>query len=133
VSPTLTKNFAGGLKIMGKTISDIPGIGPSTAEVMAKNGYKTVQQIAETTAEKLGGVPGFGMIRATRVIKLANEVLTAPVTATSPPAKTRARPKRATPKPAAAGETEKQDKKKDKKKGKKKDKKKGKSKKGKKK
>ena len=97
---------------MGKTITDIPGIGPSTAEVLAKNGFKTLQQIAGSTVEKLAAVPGFGMIRAARVIKLANALPTAPVTKSSPVARTRAKPKRAVPKaskPAAASDAEKQE------------------------
>jgi hypothetical protein len=145
---------------MGHAITDIPGIGSSSAEILAKNGYRTVQQVGETTPEKLGAVPGFGLIRAARVIKLANALLTAPATDALAPSKTRVRPKRAAPRaaqPAVVGGAEKQepdkpkkdkpkkgkkkdkdkDKKKDKKKQKKKDKKKqkkkGKSKKGKKK
>jgi len=97
---------------MSKAITDIPGIGSSSAGILAQNGYRTVQEIAETTAEKLGAVPGFGTIRATRVIKLANELLTAPVTDTLAPAKTRARPERAAPRsvqPAVAVGTEKQE------------------------
>jgi NAD-dependent DNA ligase len=100
------------IKIMGVSITDIPGIGPSAAETLKKNGYETLQHIAETTAEKLEAVPGFGMIRATRVIKLANELLTAPVPGTLPPAKNRPGPKRAAPRvaqPSVASGTEKQE------------------------
>ena len=57
---------------MTTIITDIPGIGPSTAKVLGENGFKTVEEIAGTTVEKLSKVPGFGAVRASAVIRAAN-------------------------------------------------------------
>jgi nucleotidyltransferase/DNA polymerase involved in DNA repair len=63
--------FARGLA-MTTIITDIPGIGPSTAKVLGENGFKTVEEIAGTTVEKLSKVPGFGAVRASAAIRAAN-------------------------------------------------------------
>jgi NAD-dependent DNA ligase len=60
---------------MNSAITDIPGIGPAAAKTLMENGFKSLREIADTTIDKLAAVPGFGSIRAGRVIKAANEVL----------------------------------------------------------
>ncbi len=57
---------------MTTAITNIPGIGPGTAKILIENGFKTVEEIAGTTVEKLSRVPGFAAVRASVVIKAAN-------------------------------------------------------------
>ncbi|MDH3537279.1 MAG: helix-hairpin-helix domain-containing protein [Gammaproteobacteria bacterium] len=60
---------------MGKSITDIPGIGPKTAEILFANSFKTLAGIASSPAARLAEVPGFGMSRATVIIEAANKLL----------------------------------------------------------
>ena len=60
---------------MKTAISDVPGIGPASEKILVENGFKTLRGLAGATVEKLGNVPGFSSIRATKVIKAANELL----------------------------------------------------------
>ena len=60
---------------MKTAIIDVPGIGPASEKILVENGFKTLKELAGTTVEKLANVPGFSDIRASRVIKAANELL----------------------------------------------------------
>jgi hypothetical protein len=60
---------------MKTVIIDVSGIGPASEKILAENGFKTLKELAGTTVEKLGNVPGFSEIRASKVIKAANELL----------------------------------------------------------
>ena len=61
---------------MSATLTDILGIGPDTAKLLIENGLKSPSEIAGATIERLCAVPGFGAIRAGKLIKAANELLT---------------------------------------------------------
>lgn len=52
-------------------LTRIPGIGPSTAKVLIENGFKSAQQLADSTIAQLAAVPGFGAARASRTINAA--------------------------------------------------------------
>jgi nucleotidyltransferase/DNA polymerase involved in DNA repair len=65
---------------MKKVITDIPGIGPSTAKILGERGFKTAKAIAGTTVKKLSRVPGFGALRAGTVIKAAKQLIAATAT-----------------------------------------------------
>ena len=62
---------------MKTAITEISGIGPGTAKILMENGFASLQEIADTSIDKLAAVPGFGPVRAGRVIKAANEVISA--------------------------------------------------------
>ena len=81
-------------------LTRIPGIGPSTAKVLAENGFKSAQQLAGTTIAQLAKVPGFGTARASRAINAAIELLAAAGDSTAKAAQTTKRPRRAAQKPA---------------------------------
>ena len=81
-------------------LTQIPGIGPSTAKVLAENGFKSAQQIASTTIAQLTKVPGFGMARASRAINAAIKLLAAADDSTAKAAQTSKRPRRTAQKPA---------------------------------
>ncbi len=48
-------------------LTDIPGIGPHTAQVLVDNGIETVDALATLPVEKLAAMPGFGPARAAAV------------------------------------------------------------------
>ena len=56
---------------MSTPITAIPGIGASTAELLANHGFKSAESIASTSVENLSLVPGFGEIRSANTIKAA--------------------------------------------------------------
>ena len=60
---------------MATAITDIPGIGPVAAAALAEHGYPNLRKLAASTAEKLAGVPGFSLVRATKVIAAARALL----------------------------------------------------------
>ncbi len=62
---------------MTTSIIDIPGIGPETEKTMIDNGFNTLNDVAYSTVEMLANVPGFGEIKAGKVIQAANELLSA--------------------------------------------------------
>ena len=74
---------------MKPVITDISGIGPAAAEVLAEHRIRTVASLARASVEKITAVPGFSEARATRVIAAATELLdasaTSPAIAAKPP------------------------------------------------
>ena len=56
---------------MSIALTRIPGIGPSTAKILIENGFKSAQQLADSTIAQLAAVPGFGAARASRTINAA--------------------------------------------------------------
>ena len=62
---------------MTVALTRIPGIGPGTAKVLLEKGFKSADQIAQTTIEQLVSVPGFSTARASKTIEAATELLAA--------------------------------------------------------
>ena len=60
---------------MATPLTEIPGIGPSTAEILQTQGFDSAETLAASTVEKVSEVPGFGSLRASAVIRAANELL----------------------------------------------------------
>ena len=60
---------------MSTPITAIPGIGASTADLLANHGFKSAESIASTSVENLSLVPGFGEIRSANTIKAAAGLL----------------------------------------------------------
>jgi hypothetical protein len=60
---------------MSTPITAIPGIGASTADLLANHGFKSAESIAATSVENLSLVPGFGEIRSANTIKAAADLL----------------------------------------------------------
>ena len=58
-----------------KQLTDIQGIGESTAALLVQHGFNTVRAVAEAPVESLSTVPGFQMARAEVIIKAAEELL----------------------------------------------------------
>ncbi|MFT4604214.1 MAG: hypothetical protein ACI9W4_000943 [Rhodothermales bacterium] len=77
---------------MSKTLTQISGVGPGTAKLLAEHGLTSLSEISSASIERLSAVPGFSSLRAGRVIKAAKELLSAP-------AKVAVKAPKATPKP----------------------------------
>ena len=60
---------------MKKKLTDIPGIGAATAVIMDEQGFATILDVANATPDMMTAVPGFGAIRANRVIAAAQKLL----------------------------------------------------------
>ncbi|MEA3548185.1 MAG: helix-hairpin-helix domain-containing protein [Thermodesulfobacteriota bacterium] len=60
---------------MKKKLTDIPGIGPATAVIMDEQGFTTILDVANATPDMLTAMPGFGIIRANRIIAAAQKLL----------------------------------------------------------
>lgn len=60
---------------MKPTLTDITGIGPSTAQDLADGGIRTVDDLANASASAICAVPGFGAIRAARIKAAAAELI----------------------------------------------------------
>jgi len=91
---------------MSTPITDIAGIGPSTASILSKHGFKSVETIATSKIEALCSVPGFGPVRAGAAISAAAKITSKKKAA---PAKPKKKKKEA--KPIKKGKGKKQDKK----------------------
>ena len=85
---------------MTTATTDIPGIGPAAAKTLKENGFKSLQEIASATIDQLAAVPGFGPIRAGRIIKAANGVLFDDADAAAKPAQPATTVRRTASKPA---------------------------------
>ncbi len=81
---------------MATPITEIRGIGASTAAVLAKHGFKSAEDLAKASIDEIVAVPGFGESRAQKIKEAANERLT------NPPAPAEAAPAVAEAKPAKA-------------------------------
>ncbi len=73
---------------MKPQLTDVRGIGPSTAQALEAQGIRTVAALAKASTAKVTAAPGFGEARAADVIAAAAELLAAPAAspATSPAA-----------------------------------------------
>ena len=85
---------------MTASLTQISGIGPSTAKVLIDNGFKSAEQLAGTTTALLGKVPGFAAARASRTINAAKEFLAAADDVSTKAIQTTKRPRRVAQKPA---------------------------------
>jgi len=56
-------------------ITDIQGVGPETAAVLAEHGIRTVEELAGLSTAALLAVPGFGPARAATVMAAATRLL----------------------------------------------------------
>lgn len=70
---------------MKTPITDIPGIGPATAEALVAGGFASAESIATSEIADLSSVPGFGPVRAARLIAAAIAIV--PVKKSKPVAK----------------------------------------------
>ncbi|MCB1736423.1 MAG: helix-hairpin-helix domain-containing protein [Gammaproteobacteria bacterium] len=89
---------------MPRPITDVPGIGPAAAELLASAGIKTADALAKASVAEISAVKTFGPIRAAQVKVAATELLSSAVKpeAKRKTAKTTAKPetKSDTSKPA---------------------------------
>lgn len=58
-----------------KTITDLPGVGPATANKLIEAGFGTIEAIAVATPQELSVVAGIPLATAQRIIKAAREAL----------------------------------------------------------
>jgi Holliday junction resolvasome RuvABC DNA-binding subunit len=105
-----------GLTKMSYALTDVPGVGPSTAEILNSNNIDSVDKLAGIDFRELILVPGIGEFTGRKMIQAAKDLLAS----------------NGTEKTEKAGKTDKKEKKEKKKKKKDKKNKKGKNKKGKK-
>ena len=56
-------------------LTDVSGVGPATAEVLAKHGIDTPEALADASLAKLVTVPGIGAERAASLKEAATRVL----------------------------------------------------------
>jgi nucleotidyltransferase/DNA polymerase involved in DNA repair len=99
---------------MTQSILDVRGIGPAMQVVLAKNGFKTIKDLASTTVEQLIVTPGISELKATQVINDARNLL-APIIPDEKAAKVKTKDKKKSKKSKAENK-DKKDKNKDKKK-----------------
>lgn len=64
---------------MGSSITEVAGIGPSTATLLTEHGIKTAEALARSSQERLLSIPGFGPARAQSVLAAAVELVGASV------------------------------------------------------
>ncbi len=60
---------------MTLSVTEVRGIGASTAETLKKHGFKTVANLAIATVAQLTAIPGFSQSRATSTIESAKALL----------------------------------------------------------
>ena len=60
---------------MRPTITDVPGIGIKTAELLAEHRVKTPAALAKASIEKITSIPGFSEARAATAIEAAKTLL----------------------------------------------------------
>lgn len=60
---------------MKPTLTDVTGIGASTAKDLADGGIRSIDDLANASASTICAVPGFGPIRAARVKAAAAELI----------------------------------------------------------
>ncbi len=56
---------------MTASVTDVSGIGASTAEALGEQGIKTAEDLANASVERVMAVPGFAKARAERAINAA--------------------------------------------------------------
>ena len=60
---------------MPTLITSVAGIGGATAALLARHGFRTAEDLATASQEKLAAIPGFGENRAARTIDAARTAL----------------------------------------------------------
>lgn len=63
---------------MAIPITEIKGIGPKTAELLAEHGYRTAEELAAAQPNDLAVISGFGFVRANLVIEEARTLTSEP-------------------------------------------------------
>lgn len=58
-----------------KTLTDLPGIGPATAQKLIESGYSTLESIAVASPQELSAATGIPLATAQKAIKAAREAL----------------------------------------------------------
>lgn len=61
-----------GGRVMKHALTDIPGIGDSTAAILAEHGINSVKSLIKSGAKGLIQIPGFGEKRATTIFEAAS-------------------------------------------------------------
>lgn len=64
-----------------QVLTQINGIGPSTAQALRELGFTSVGDVAAATVAKLTAVPGFGPVRARAVLAAVKEMASPPAAA----------------------------------------------------
>ena len=83
---------------MPTPITDVRGIGPSTATILAENGIATAEDLAAQTVRQVASIKTFSEVRAAQVIEAAKALLAAepaPAAAKKAPVKKAAAKKKA--------------------------------------
>ena len=62
---------------MKPQLTDVLGIGPSTARLLEEQGIRSVTELAKAGTDKVVAAPGFGQIRAAEVVAAAAALLAA--------------------------------------------------------
>jgi len=62
-------------KIKAKSITDLPGVGPSTASKLIDAGFTTIEALAVASPQELSAAAGIPLSTAQRIIKAAREAL----------------------------------------------------------
>jgi len=60
---------------MSHTMTDVPGIGPATADALAEHRIKTPRALANASLQKIAAIPGFSEARAAKVKAAAAALL----------------------------------------------------------
>ena len=60
---------------MSTPLTDVSGIGPSTAEILQAHGIESAEALATASISEITAVPGFSDFRATRVQEAAAALL----------------------------------------------------------
>jgi NAD-dependent DNA ligase len=62
---------------MSASLTDVKGIGPTSAQKLTANGITTAEALAAASPEQLAAVPGFGPLRAVKIIEDARQLFSA--------------------------------------------------------
>ncbi len=62
-------------RVRAKSITDLPGVGPSTASKLIDAGYSTLEALAVASPQELSAAAGIPLSTAQRIIKAAREAL----------------------------------------------------------
>ncbi|HUX07752.1 MAG TPA: helix-hairpin-helix domain-containing protein, partial [Acidobacteriota bacterium] len=57
----------------GGSVTELPGIGPKTAERLKEAGIETIEQLSEMSIEEIAEIPGLGKKTAEKILKSLNE------------------------------------------------------------
>jgi len=58
-----------------RALTEVKGIGPSTAGALSEHGISSAEDLAQATVEAIAAVPGFSQARAVSMKKAAEELL----------------------------------------------------------